>query len=168
MSAGSTNAGTVFDWFANMTSACGLLTWMGILWTSIRWNKACKPQGIDRNTLAFKAPFQPYLSWYAFIFIGIVLFFSGWESFYGYGGPDYVFPKSDFSTTYFPIMFAPCLYVAHATWTRGFGQVKPAEADLVSGSRGADIDEVEEGPSTASCCLRLTSTVSFQASSLQH
>ncbi|KAK4049803.1 hypothetical protein OIV83_003859 [Microbotryomycetes sp. JL201] len=144
MSAGSTNAGTVFNWFANMTSACGLLTWMGILYTYLRFHKATKAQGVDRRTLAFTAPLQPYLSWYAFIFIGVILFFQGWEAFYQYGSPGYVFPKSDFVTQYFPVWFAPVLYFAHAIYTRGWRQVKPAEADLVSGSRGADIDDVDD------------------------
>jgi amino acid permease len=39
--------------------------------------RALKAQGIDRNTLPYKAPFQPYASWFALIFTGIVLFFNG-------------------------------------------------------------------------------------------
>ncbi len=48
---------------ANMTAICGMISWTGILWTSIRWHKGLKVHGIDRNTLAYKAPFQPYLSY---------------------------------------------------------------------------------------------------------
>ncbi len=47
----------------NMTAICGILSWTGILWTSIRWHKGLKLQGIDRNTLPYRAPFQPYLSY---------------------------------------------------------------------------------------------------------
>lgn len=46
-----------------MTAICGMISWTGILWTSIRWHKGLKVHGIDRNTLAYKAPFQPYLSY---------------------------------------------------------------------------------------------------------
>lgn len=42
---------------------CGMISWTGILWTSIRWHKGLKVQGIDRKTLAYKAPLQPYLSY---------------------------------------------------------------------------------------------------------
>lgn len=55
-----------------MTSVCGLLTWMGISWTYLRFYKGMQLQGIDRNTLCYKAPLQPYLSWYCFIFCGLI------------------------------------------------------------------------------------------------
>lgn len=42
---------------------CGMISWTGILWTSIRWNKGLKAQGIDRKTLPYCAPLQPYLSY---------------------------------------------------------------------------------------------------------
>lgn len=48
---------------SNMTAICGMISWACILWTSIRWNKGLKVQGIDRATLAYTAPLQPYLSY---------------------------------------------------------------------------------------------------------
>lgn len=51
---------------ANMTAMCGMISWTGILWTSIRWNKGLEAQGIDRKTLPYMAPFQPYLSYCKF------------------------------------------------------------------------------------------------------
>lgn len=48
---------------SNMTAMCGMISWTGILWTSIRWNKGLKAQGIDRKTLPYMAPLQPYLSY---------------------------------------------------------------------------------------------------------
>lgn len=49
-----------------MTAMCGMISWTGILWTSIRWNKGLKAQGIDRKTLPYMAPLQPYLSYCEF------------------------------------------------------------------------------------------------------
>ena len=46
-----------------MTAICGMISWTVILYTSLRWHKGLKVQGIDRNTLPYKAPFQPYLSY---------------------------------------------------------------------------------------------------------
>jgi amino acid transporter len=46
-----------------MTAICGMISWTAILYTSLRWHKGLKVQGIDRNTLPYKAPFQPYLSY---------------------------------------------------------------------------------------------------------
>lgn len=91
MSAGAKSAGTVFGWFANMTSVAGLLTWAGIVYTYIRFHKGLKAQGIDRSTLPYRAPLQPYLSYYAFVFILVILFFNGWEVFAHYGAEGYSF-----------------------------------------------------------------------------
>jgi hypothetical protein len=46
-----------------MTAICGMISWTAILYTSLRWHKGLKVQGIDRNTLPYRAPFQPYLSY---------------------------------------------------------------------------------------------------------
>ncbi|GAA99794.1 hypothetical protein E5Q_06497, partial [Mixia osmundae IAM 14324] len=64
MSAGSTSAGTVFGYFANMTSVAGLLTWFGIFVTFIQWEKGTRATGVDRKSLTFTAPLMPYLAYY--------------------------------------------------------------------------------------------------------
>lgn len=74
-----------------MTSVAGLLTWAGIVYTYIRFHKGLKAQGIDRSTLPYRAPLQPYLSYYAFVFILVILFFNGWEVFAHYGAEGYSF-----------------------------------------------------------------------------
>ncbi len=60
-------SGKVFNWFANMTSVAGLLTWFGICFTYIRFYTGMKVQGIDRTSLPFASRFQPYAAWYAAI-----------------------------------------------------------------------------------------------------
>jgi yeast amino acid transporter len=60
-------SGKVFNWFANMTSVAGLLTWFGISFTYIRFYTGMKVQGIDRTSLPFASRFQPYAAWYAAI-----------------------------------------------------------------------------------------------------
>ena len=54
----SENAGQVFTWLANLGSITGLIAWSCISGTFIRYYHGCKVQGIDRNLLAYKAPFQ--------------------------------------------------------------------------------------------------------------
>lgn len=71
--AGAAEAGTVFNWFANMTSVCGLITWAGIAYTYIRFYNGCKAQGIDRSEFPYRAPFQPYAAYYALIFICVIV-----------------------------------------------------------------------------------------------
>jgi len=58
-------SGKVFNWFANMTSIAGLLTWFGISYTYTRFYAGMKAQGIDRTTLPFYSRLQPYAAWYA-------------------------------------------------------------------------------------------------------
>ena len=53
---------TVFNWLYNISSITGLLTWASILLSYIRFHKGLAIQGIDRDTLPYKAPFQPYAS----------------------------------------------------------------------------------------------------------
>lgn len=142
MSAGSSSAGEVFGWFANMTAVCGLLTWVAICvrscpprfperqltafapsqCTYIRFYGAAKAQGIDRSTLPYRAPLQPYAAWYGLIvrlaflfcsssvpvlqftrcaqFCSIVLFFNGWEVFVNINGK---FDTATFITSYLPM-----------------------------------------------------------------
>jgi amino acid transporter len=100
MSAGASKAGEVFGWFANMTSVCGLITWVGIAFTYIRFHKACKLQGVDRKSFPYTAPFQPFAAYYAMIFCIIILFFQGWSVFYHIKGNK--FDHATFWTSYIP------------------------------------------------------------------
>lgn len=81
MSAGAGRAGEVFGWFANMTSVCGLLVWAGILTVYLRFFYGARAQGLDRREFAYRAPLQPYLSFYALGMILIVLIFSKYTVF---------------------------------------------------------------------------------------
>jgi yeast amino acid transporter len=74
-------AGVVFNYFANMTSICGMITWSCILFIFIRWQKGLAVHGIDRNTLAYKAPFQPYLTYYGFALTIVVILLGGFSAF---------------------------------------------------------------------------------------
>lgn len=42
-----------------------------------RFMRALKAQGISRNTLPYKAPLQPYGSWFALVSTGIITLFKG-------------------------------------------------------------------------------------------
>lgn len=42
-----------------------------------RFMNALKVQGISRDTLPYKAPLQPYGSWFALISTGIITLFKG-------------------------------------------------------------------------------------------
>jgi amino acid transporter len=79
-SAGST---TVFTWFQNLTTISSLFTWISICTAYIMFYKALRAQGVDRNTLVFKSPFQPYLGYGSLIFFSLVIIFQGFDSIAG-------------------------------------------------------------------------------------
>jgi amino acid transporter len=73
----------VFNWFQNLTTVCSLFTWCSICLAYIQFHKALKAQGVDRNTLVFKSPFQPYLAWIAFWYFALIIIFNGFDVFVG-------------------------------------------------------------------------------------
>ncbi|GAA5826363.1 hypothetical protein JCM5353_004732 [Sporobolomyces roseus] len=133
MSAGSKSAGTVFGYFANMTSVCGLITWCGIFLTYIRFRQGLKAQGIDRNLLPYRAPIGNFLAYYGLIFSLIILLFNGFSVFIHIQSVG--FDSSTFVTSYFPIAFFPCLMIFYRIWRRNDRGPALTDMDFVSGSR---------------------------------
>jgi amino acid transporter len=77
----NTNGNTVFEWFVNITSITGLITWDIILITYVRFYRGLAYNNIDRDTLPYKAPFQPYASYFGIFFITIIILFNGFQVF---------------------------------------------------------------------------------------
>lgn len=110
-----------------MTAICGIISWSGILWTSIRWHRGLKANGFDRSSLPYRAPLQPYLSYYGLTVCGLVLVFGGFGAFI------HKFDTSTFITTYFPIPFFAVLFVGYKIYNKS-KIVKYEEFDLVTGA----------------------------------
>lgn len=73
----------VFTWFQNLTTIAALFTWCSICVAYIKFHAALQAQGVDRNTLVFRSPFQPYLAWIALVFFSIIILFNGFNVFVG-------------------------------------------------------------------------------------
>ena len=138
----STSAGKAFGYLANLTAACGLLTWWGICFTYIRFNKGLKAQNIDRKSL----PYQSFLNsgaiaaWYAIILITIILFFSSYTVFLHahWDAPTFV-------TNYLPIFVFPVMWIGYKLIKRT-SWVHPAEMDFFSGLEAIEADCYDEPP----------------------
>jgi len=133
-------SGKVFNWFANMTSVAGLMTWFGICVTYIRFYKGFKLQGFDRSTLPYASKLQPYAAWYGAIFCFVICLFSGWE----------VFLKGNwvvatFVTNYLPFIMFPILYIGARLWKK-VRTVQAHEMDFVSGLKEIEADTYDEPP----------------------
>nr|XP_018262615.1 uncharacterized protein I303_05632 [Kwoniella dejecticola CBS 10117]OBR84773.1 hypothetical protein I303_05632 [Kwoniella dejecticola CBS 10117] len=72
-----------FIWLSNLSALSSLVAWISICICYIRFKKALKAQGINRNDLTFRSWFQPYLAWYCVIFFSVILLFNGFASFIG-------------------------------------------------------------------------------------
>ncbi|KAI0807126.1 dicarbixylic amino acid permease [Fomes fomentarius] len=130
----SSSSAKVFGWFVNLVSTFGAITWMCISYTHIRFMKALKAQGMSRDDLPYKAPFQPWGSWFALISTAIITLFKGFDTFIPF--------KSDtFVTSYIAIPVFVIFYFGYKLYYRTV--LIPSEhVDLITGKR--EIDEEEE------------------------
>ncbi|KAK2736772.1 hypothetical protein FQN57_000544 [Myotisia sp. PD_48] len=78
----SASAAEVFFWISNLSSVSTLIVWASISITYIRFHKGMAAQGIPRSSLPYRAPFQPYLAWFAVFFCSIVAVFNGFDAFF--------------------------------------------------------------------------------------
>lgn len=71
------NASVVFGWFVNITTVAGLIGWLVIEVTYLRFFHALKKQGISRDKLPYRGPLQPYVAWITLLMVFLIIFFSG-------------------------------------------------------------------------------------------
>ncbi|KAG8691401.1 hypothetical protein FRC11_004401 [Ceratobasidium sp. 423] len=136
LNAGTTTAVEVFNWLYNISSITGLITWFIILVSYLRMYYGLKKQGISRDDFPYKAPFQPYASWFGAFFLFLVTLFSGFT----------VFLRGNWDTSTFisayiclPIFLAFYLYWKIA---KGSRLVPLEEIDFYTGRR--ELDEATE------------------------
>lgn len=124
----------VFNYFVSLVTFFGATTWMCIVYSHIRFMKALEVQSIPRSNLPYRAPFQPYGSYFALVVTGIITFFKGFDTFMPWN-------HKTFITSYIgaPVFFG--LWLGYKLFYRT-RVIPPAEVDLVSGKR--QIDEEEE------------------------
>lgn len=123
-----------------MTSVCGLLTWQAIIFIYFRFRKGSRYQGIDpKTTFPYIAPLQPFLSYYAFVMIWLILITNGWSVFLR-GNWD----TATFITSYLPIVLYFLLWAAYKLILRT-KFIRYDEMDFQTGSR-VGMDEPEDPP----------------------
>lgn len=130
----------IFVYFTKAVTICGSLTWISILSSHIAMMRGMKAQGISRDTLPWKAPFQPYLAYFALVFTVLLSIFKGFDSF---------MPLKAFRDKQWKDFI--CHYVAVPIYVFGYliykivrrtRLVKLHEMDLTTGSR--EFDDIED------------------------
>jgi amino acid transporter len=112
----------VFDWFLAIVTVAGLICWSLTNISHLRFMEALKHKGISRDDLPYKAPFQPYFSWFGLFFSTLIAITSGFKVFIKWD-------TSAFFTNYISIILFVILYGGAKLWTRS-KMVPLEEVDL--------------------------------------
>ncbi|KDN48578.1 hypothetical protein RSAG8_02565, partial [Rhizoctonia solani AG-8 WAC10335] len=136
MNVGSTTAVDVFNWLYSISSITGLITWFIILVSYLRMYYGLKKQGISRDDFPYKAPFQPYASWFGAVFVFLVILFSGFT----------VFLRGNWDASTFLSVYIclPIFVLFYAYWkvAKRTRWIPLEEIDFVTGRR--EMDEITE------------------------
>ncbi|KAL5488326.1 hypothetical protein ACEPAI_6434 [Sanghuangporus weigelae] len=136
----SSGSGKVFNWFVNMTSVAGLMTWFGISVTYIRFHAGFVAQGFDRSTLPYASKMNPFAAWYAAISCIVICFFSGWSVFLKDN-----WDTATFVTNYLPFMLFPVLYISSSFYYKQ-RPLKVMEMDFVTGLKEIEAMTYDDPP----------------------
>ncbi|KAG9098653.1 hypothetical protein FS749_003321 [Ceratobasidium sp. UAMH 11750] len=136
LNAGSQTAVTVFNWLYNISSITGLITWLVILCSYLRMYYGLKKQGLSRDDFPYKAPFQPYASWFGAIFVSIVLLFNGFTVFLRGNWDVSTFIAAYICLPIFGVFYLYWKIVKRTKW------VRLEEMDFVTGRR--ELDDMHE------------------------
>ena len=121
----SENGTVVFDWLLNIVAVAGFISWSLINICHLRFMRALKAKGIDRSSLPYAAPLQPYLSWFGLFFNVLIVLTSGFTVFIDWN-------TSDFFACYVSVILFVVLFVVHKLLFRT--KIVPlADVDLHSG-----------------------------------
>lgn len=97
---------TVFNWLLSITAVAGFIVWALINLCHLRFMKTLAAKGISRNELPYRAPMQPFLSWFGLFFNVLILLTSGFTVFMRWS-------VSEFFTSYITIFIFVFLFVGH-------------------------------------------------------
>jgi amino acid transporter len=122
----SDNGATVFNWFMNISSVAGFISWSSLNGCHIAFMRALKARNVSRDVLPYKAMWQPYFAWYGLFFNILIIFTQGFTSFIP------TFDVSKFFVAYISLILFAVLYIGHKIVFRT-SFVRPIDADLDTG-----------------------------------
>ncbi|RFU32755.1 hypothetical protein B7463_g3572, partial [Scytalidium lignicola] len=121
----SNNGGTVFNWLLNITAVAGFITWACINGCHISFMRALAMRNISRDTLPYKAMWQPFFAYYGLFFNILIILTQGFTAFIPWD-------TTNFFIAYVSLLLFIVLYVGHKVIMRT-KFVKPIEADIATG-----------------------------------
>ncbi|KAJ2963724.1 hypothetical protein NQZ79_g1260 [Umbelopsis isabellina] len=131
-------SGVVFNWLTNLTSVAGLITWVIISITHVRFRQGFIAQGHSLKSLPYVAPFFPYCDIFSIVIGTIVIFGQGYKTF----TTDPI-DASGVIAAYIGLIFGIVLYVGHKIIRRP-SFVKTSEMDFETGRLQKSIEDDTE------------------------
>jgi amino acid transporter len=117
---GKGGASQAFAWLQSLGTVAGLIAWATLCFCYIRFHAGLKAQGVSRESLPWKSPFQPFTAWYGFIGASTILFITVFH----------VFLKGNWSVSTFvaayigiPIFIVPIIVWKISYRTKAFNYV---------------------------------------------
>ena len=120
-------SGVVFTWLTRLTSLAGLITWVTISITHIRFRQGYLAQGRLLTALPYVAPLFPFCDIFVIVVGIIVILGQGYTSFMS------PVTAAGIISTYIGLVLAVIFYVAHKAWKRP-AFVKNHEMDFETGT----------------------------------
>ncbi|KZV73878.1 amino acid transporter [Peniophora sp. CONT] len=132
------SAGTIFNYFVNLTSTAGLMCWFAIAVVYVRFNAGWKAQGHSRKDLPYHNRLAPFAGWYTLVVTFIICFFSGFKNFIGdnWDAPTFV-------TNYLPMPLIFILFLVHK-FTTGAPVLAVEDMDFVTGLAEFDAQQLRD------------------------
>lgn len=131
-------SGVVFNWLTNLTSVAGLITWVIISITHVRFRQGLIAQGYTLKSLPYVAPLFPYCDIFSIVIGTIVIFGQGYKTF-----TTNPIDASSVIAAYIGLIFGLLLYFGHKIIRRP-GFVKCSEMDFETGRLAKVMDEDNE------------------------
>lgn len=136
----SHSGATVFNWLTNIVSLAGFISWVCMQVCHIAFMRALEAREMDRGTLPYKAPLQPYFAYFGIASNLIIIVTQGFTAFLPWN-------TTKFFVAYIsPIIFV-VFYLGHKLIYRT-SFVRPGEADIYTGQVDGYDEMTESAPSS--------------------
>ncbi|ORX52420.1 hypothetical protein DM01DRAFT_1336791 [Hesseltinella vesiculosa] len=135
-------SGVVFTWLTRLTSLAGLITWISISITHIRFRMGLAAQGRALSTLPYVAPLYPYADLFVIVIGSIVVFGQGYATFIA------PIKGAEVVGSYIGLILAVVLYVGHKVIRRP-AFIKAEDMDFETGTlkvpaNGLQVDDDDD------------------------
>ncbi|OLY80176.1 Lysine-specific permease [Smittium mucronatum] len=120
----------VYNWLVAFSGVSGLISWMSISFTHLRFRKAYKLQGYDLEDLPYQAPFYPFGPYFGFFGLFFITLAQGYQTFIN---SEHIFHTSEFLQSYIGIPLFLILYIVYKVVKRS-KYIKLEDIDLETDS----------------------------------